>query len=145
VTLQASDGLIELSEYAASTTAGAGTAGDVKNWLKYRKIKKGSSGTPVVLKEFKYAGDDQAGGPKVYQPASEIDYLGPSDTIETSYAYEYHSGTLAVLQRTTAFPVIPADQNGPGGATGAQRVERFDIRGNLTWSKDERGFITRNI
>ena len=57
-----------------------------------------------------------------------------------SYAYTFYPGTCAVQTRTTTLPVISTAQNGSGIANTTQ--EYFDQYGNLTWTMDERGFLT---
>jgi len=81
----------------------------------------------------------------VHLPSKTIDYLDESDPnheVETSYAYTFHAGTVQVENRTTTLPAIPTEQNGSGVA--AQRGELFDLHGNLTWIKDERGLPLSN-
>jgi len=46
-----------------------------------------------------------------------------------------------VKEKVTTLPVVAAAQNGSGQT--ATRREYFDEYGNLTWTMDERGFITR--
>ena len=62
-------------------------------------------------------------------------------TIVETYDYTFYSGTTQVQQKTTTLPVISTEQNGSGEAV--TRKAYFDTYGNLTWSMDERGFITR--
>jgi len=47
-----------------------------------------------------------------------------------------------VKEKVTTLPVVAAAQNGSGQT--ATRREYFDEYGNLTWTMDERGFITRH-
>jgi hypothetical protein len=47
-----------------------------------------------------------------------------------------------VKERLTTLPVIPTSQN--GSAVANTRREVFDLHGNLEWSMDERGAITRH-
>ena len=69
------------------------------------------------------------------------DDTDPERTIVTSHCYTFHDGTCAVKQHTTTLPIVPTEQNGSGVAD--TRREYFDTYGNLTWTMDERGFITR--
>jgi RHS repeat-associated protein len=69
----------------------------------------------------------------------------PSDTNQTikqvtTYAYTFYSGTCAVQQKTTTYPVVSVEQNGSGVADSMK--EYFDINSNLIWNMDPRGFIT---
>ena len=79
----------------------------------------------MISKETVYRNDDGTGA------------------IDTSYSYSWHTGTLQIEERVTTLPAIPTSQNGSG--TSNTRTERFDKHGNLIWSKDEGGFIHRNI
>ena len=45
-------------------------------------------------------------------------------------------------EKTTTLPTVSTARNGSG--TAATRRDHFDIFGNLTWTMDERGFLTRN-
>ena len=80
---------------------------------------------------------------EIFPVASRTEYRNydGSGAITTEYAYTWHSGTLQVEQLTTALPAVPVEQNGPGG-DGATTVQYFDAAGNLTWTKDELGFLT---
>lgn len=99
VSLRASDGLIQLTDYYSSTGSG-GVAG-----YRHRdRIKQGSGGTPVTLRELQYA-TRSAGGQTVH-PVSK----------ETRYREDDGSGTVQVQQRTTTLPSVPASQNGSGDA-----------------------------
>jgi len=132
--LKDDDGLIRVTEYHSAS-------GNVSA----EKIQQGQNGTPITIREHEYISHSQEEA-TVHVPSKSIEYPDENDAnrkIETSHAYTFHAGTVQVEEVTTTLPAIPTEQNGSGIA--AQRVERFDIRGNLTWSKDERGFITRNI
>lgn len=61
--------------------------------------------------------------------------------IVTSYDYLFYPGTTQIRQKTTTLPEIPIEQNGSGVA--ATRKDYFDTHGNVSWSMDERGYITR--
>ena len=130
VTLEQSDGKIELTEYYTT-----GAVGHVKN----RKIKQGSSGTPITLEAYEYT-SRSIGGQNVYDVSKVTKYRNEdgSGAIETHYSYELNAGRIAA--RTTTLPAVPTSQNGSG--ISAVRVERFDSLGNLAWIKDERGYIT---
>jgi len=136
--LRDSDGLIHLYEYYTTTGSGAAAG-----YLKLESIKNGESGSEIKLREYEYASHTE-GDITVYPISKMIVYPDDSPqttTIETSYAYTFHSGTVQVQQKTTTLPAIAAGQNGSGSAN--TRVEVFDIYGNLEWIKDERGYITR--
>jgi hypothetical protein len=64
-----------------------------------------------------------------------------SHRITTYFNYTLFPGTLAVQSITTTWPVVSTAQNGSGMADST--TQYFDLYGNPTWSKDERGFLTR--
>jgi RHS repeat-associated protein len=148
-------GLIDVTEYAATTTATETTAGDVVGYEKARKVKNGIGGsaTLVTLRETKYfahATDDGTTQGTVYPVARETVYreTGGTGAIHTNYTYDWFD-TIAgaeksgqVLQRTTTLPAIPTLQNGSNVSN--MRVERYSDRGELIWIKDERNFMTYN-
>lgn len=137
VSLKSNAGLIRLAEYYATTGSGA-----AQGHLKAEKIKQGTSGTPVLLRQLEYA-SHSAGGQSVYPISKETVYRNDDGTgaIETTFSYTFHSGTVQVEEKTTTLPAVSAGQNGSG--TSASRIERFDLHGNRIWRKDERGFLTR--
>ncbi|MEP3896377.1 MAG: RHS repeat-associated core domain-containing protein [Rhodopirellula bahusiensis] len=136
ITLRSSEGLIKLRSYYASTGSG-GAAG----YLKSTSLKKGSGGTPVLQSELEYT-QRTAGDATIYPISKETRYRDDAgtETLETTYAYDWHTGSVQVKQRTVTLPVVSTAQNGPGTATTQKQV--FDERGNLTWTMDGRGFIT---
>lgn len=141
VTLNNSAGLIRLNEYYTSTDLPNGA---VTDYLRYEKVKQGSSGSEIKLKEYKYT-SRTVGSKSIYLPWKEIIYQndasGGSDPAETVYDYTYFSSSFVVEQKTTTWPAITTAQNGSN--SGNSRVERYDQYGNLIWIKDERGFLTR--
>jgi YD repeat-containing protein len=112
-------------------------------YKQYEKIKQGSAGTEIKLAEYRYT-QRTAAGITIYPVAKRIVFRNEDGTgaIETGYAYTWHPDTFQMAQRTTTLPAVPAEQNGSGAS--ATRVEVFDLRGNLTWLRDERGFLTRH-
>ncbi|MCA9141760.1 MAG: RHS repeat-associated core domain-containing protein [Planctomycetales bacterium] len=156
-------GLVHLYDYYSETTTGTGGVA-VAGRKQHDKIRQGRDGTPIKLRTYEYtehsaiivppaiggssSSSSSSGGlsseftATIYPIAKVIEYRNEdgSGQIETSYAYEWHLGTLEMQQRVTTLPVVPVTQNGSGVA--ATRTERFDQYGNLTWSKDERGYIT---
>ena len=137
VTLRASEGRIELTEYY--TADGPGMA---KGHVKSRKIQQGSGGVPIALQEYQYAART-AGGATVHPISQETVYRNADGTgaIVTCHDHAWHEGTTQMRQRVTTLPAVPAEQNGSG--TPQTRVEVFDSLGNRTWEKDARGFIAR--
>ncbi|MFO1458227.1 MAG: RHS repeat-associated core domain-containing protein [Verrucomicrobiota bacterium] len=141
VTLNTSTGLIRLKEYYTSTDLANGA---VDNYLRYEKIKKGSSGSEIKVREYKYTSRSN-GSKTIYPIWKDIVYNndagGGTDPAETTYDYTFFTGSLQIEQKTTTWPAITTAQNGSN--TGNTKVERYDQYGNLIWVKDERGFLTR--
>lgn len=113
-------------------------------YLAARKLREGSSGTPVLLQTLEYA-THTVGGITVHPIASETVYRNDNgtDAITTTYASTYHSGTNQPAQQTTTLPVVPTTQNGTNVA--AMRQTFSDLYGRVTWERDERGTITHRI
>ena len=139
MTLHSSAGLIQVTDYY-STTGGGAAAGHVQ----FEKIKQGSSGTAIKLKAFEYT-SRSAGSATIYPVSKSTAYRNDDGTgaIDTEYGYTWHTGTVRMEQRTTTFPAVPTSQHGSG--TSATGVDRFDILGNLIWTKDALGVISRRI
>jgi hypothetical protein len=139
VTLKASDGRFHVTTYYTTTGSGAAAG-----YVQHEKIKKGSSGTEIKLRTLEYT-SQTAGGVTIYPVSKETVYRNDDGTgaINTTFSYTFHSGTVRVQKRTTTLPAISTSQNGSG--TSNTREEVFDVYGNLLWSKDERGAITRHF
>lgn len=140
VSLKPHDGLIEVREYYLQDDPATGA---VEGELACEKLKRGEQGDEIVLRrrEYTHHGD---GGRMVHPLAKETVFRDEdgSGAIETRHDYTFHPGTVQIEQRLTTLPAVPAEQNGSG--VSATRTERFDVQGNLTWWKDERGFIHRH-
>ena len=129
-------GIIEISQYRG-------------NWcgaeaMSFRKtLQNGTKGIPIVQEEIQYENHNVNGKPnwRIKQNTRFTDEEAKS-AIATSYQYELFPGTDKVLQKTTALPAIPKEQNGTGFA--GTMVERFDEKGRLIWSKDVLGIIEYN-
>lgn len=134
VVTQSNKGLVTLTEYyATSSGLPIGTF--------YRsRVKEGKNGTSTLLNEMQYT-TQTVGSLKLAFPIKDIRYTG-TQTLTTSYAYTFFSGTFQVEQRTTTLPAVSAANNGNGVA--ATRVERFDKAGRMIWAKDELGIISYN-
>ncbi|TWT55980.1 tRNA3(Ser)-specific nuclease WapA precursor [Allorhodopirellula solitaria] len=137
IVLRSTEGLIKLRSYYATTGSGAATG-----YLESASLKKGSSGTPVLQSELEYT-ERTGGGATIYPIAKQSQFRDDAgtDRLDTTYAYEWYADTVQVKQRTVTLPVVTTAQNGPNTATTQKQF--YDERGNLTWSMDARGFITR--
>ena len=136
------DGLIHVTKYHDMTDL---PTGKVAGYVEYEAVRNGPGGSDVKLRSYEYLASPN--DPALYLVSKEVVYaedaLPQTRTIETSFAYQWHSSTAVIKQITTTLPAVPADQNGSG--VSATTVEVFDEFGNLTWRKDERGFITRQV
>ena len=149
VTLSATNGMIRLSTYYTETTTGSGGVG-VEGYKQFDKIQHGTAGSEILLKKYEYSQRQVTSGEDtttIYPLLRETVYPTETSTDTNGVATEYqntswHTDTLQVEERTTVLPAVPAAQNGSG--TAATRTERFDLRGNLVWSRDERGTISYN-
>lgn len=130
-------GLIQLSEYFATGAVG---------YLKSRKVKQGQLGTAIKLQELTYTART-VGENTVYVVHEDTVYQnaasGGSNPATTEYTYEWFEDSLQMQQRLTTLPVITESQNGSGVAN--SRAEAFDSYGRVTWTKDERGFLSHSV
>ena len=132
VTLSPDSGLVQLYEYK-----------DKEGYGTKVSLAQGSAGASVRTRTMAYVGRETSAG-TVRLLASESVYQSDSDggsvPATTKYAYSWQGDSLQVAQRTTTLPVVPLGQNGSGVV--CQRREVYDSQGNVTWTMDERGFIT---
>lgn len=141
VTINTSSGLIKVYSYYTTTH---NPTGAVAGLLQTVGVKKGSGGSVIKIKDLNYENYTQSGrrfcplrGERLFQS----DLSGGSDAATTSFEYTLFSNSLRIEQRTTTLPVIATTQNGSGGYN--YRTERYDQYGQLIWSREERGFLTR--
>lgn len=137
VTLRTSAGLIHVYEYYGASPPTGGAQG----YLQYHKIRQGSSGASILVKEWHYIAR-VVGSTTVYFPWKDIIYqsdVGGGDPATTTYAYTWHEASFQMDQRTTTLPIVPVAQNGSGVAN--SQVEAFDAYGHVIWRKDERDYI----
>jgi hypothetical protein len=141
VTLRSSAGLLEITDYYASTTATPTTPGGVEGYVQFTKVQQGTSGSPIKQSETTYF-ERTAGAVTIYPVAESTVFRHDDGTggITTSFAYTWFTDTVQVEQRTTTLPVVPTIQNGTGVA--ATTTQIYDQYGNVQWLRDERGFIT---
>ncbi len=113
-------------------------------FLAAESVQQGQLGAPVAVRGYAYTARSLAGRPDTYFVSQETLYpsdTAPTQTIVTAYGYTWFAGTTRVQQRVTTLPTVPAAQNGSGNAD--TRAEVFDGYGNLTWVRDEAGYLTR--
>gem|GEM_PF-4070468 len=105
-------------------------------------VQKGSAGTPVLIRNDVYVDGPSSGDVPIEELQSttfeqQADGSAPSTTF---YSYFYYPDTYQVQLRYTYLPVISIEQHGTGEEISIG--EYFDMNGNRTWLKDERGFLT---
>ena len=143
ISFNVNSGLIETFAYfggaSSSSSSSAGVA-PPDGYLQAEYVQQGSTGAPIKLRDFQY-GTQSAGGATIFPVTGITAYRNDDGTgaVATGYAYTYIPGTVAVQQRSTTYPVVPAAQNGSGVA--ATRQEYLDAWGNLIWEMGPRGFI----
>jgi RHS repeat-associated protein len=142
--LRDSSGLIEITDYGASTTATATTAGDVLGYYKDTQLKQGQNGTPILQRKVTYYSRSAAGA-TIYPMATETVYpdtLGDAGARRTTtYSYDFYPGTTQMRMQTVTKPAVPVEQNGPGATRPDVEARFFDSYGREIWSKDADGFL----
>jgi len=139
VTLKSSAGSIRLFEYYSASPPAGGAPGR----LQYEKIKEGSGGTALKIREYTYEARTVSGN-TIYVPKKEICY--PSDTDQliqiecTVYSYTWHTDSFQINQRTTTLPAVADTENGSGNSN--TQKETFNTYGQVTAFEDERGYVT---
>ncbi len=152
VVRQASSGLISLTNYASTTTATTGTAGDVAGYVSSRQVKKGTSGTADTTEAYTYIRHDAtvfAGPRSIFPLAARTVYEGVAGATPrtTTYTYTWQTPTGGaaasnrIASKTTAYPIVSTAKNGLGGSTATSDVQVYDKWGRPTWFKDADGFI----
>ena len=141
--LNAAGGLIDLTDYYATTAATATTAGGVAEYPQDTKIENGDTATPILQSSTDYFAFS-AGGATVYPTADSTQYRNTDGTgaQTTSYSYSYYPGTVQMQSMTTTLPVVTTAENGPGTADVSTDV--YDQDGRVIWHQDAGGFITYN-
>ncbi|MGH7140444.1 MAG: hypothetical protein ACREHD_32315, partial [Pirellulales bacterium] len=133
IVYNATSGLIRLYDYYGDAAPG---------YLWREWVQQGTSGTPVLLREQQFT-QVSAGGVTIYPTVAETRYRDDAGTqpLLTSFGYTFNPGTVAVAERTTTWPVVPAGQNGSGIAD--TRSEQFDLWENRVSLNDERGVVSQ--
>ncbi|OYV87544.1 MAG: hypothetical protein B7Z73_09930, partial [Planctomycetia bacterium 21-64-5] len=133
IVYNATSGFIRKYTYYGSTAPG---------YTQSESVQQGTGGTPIVLKQYQYT-QVSAGGVTIYPTTAVTAYRDDAGAqpVTTNLAYTFFSGTTAVAQRTTTWPVVPAAQNGSGIAD--TRSQQFDPWGNQLSLNDERGVVTQ--
>jgi RHS repeat-associated protein len=135
-----SSGLIEVTNYAAATTATATSAGSVDRFVSSTAVIRGDRGTPITQEAFTYFVQSGGGG-TVTPLASRTTYPNTTTTVAqtTTYAYSFTPGTTQIVSQQATLPTVTTAQNGPGIAVVVDQV--FDAVGREIWSRDGDGFL----
>ena len=109
VSLKTSDGLIHVTDYYTTTGSGAAAG-----YVRFDKIKRGSSGTEIKLRGYEYT-SHTVGGATVHPISKQTEYRNDNGTgaIDTGYSYSFHSGHRANAG---------AGHHAPRGAPSAERL-----------------------
>jgi RHS repeat-associated protein len=134
-------GLIEVTDYAPTTTATATTAGSMSRFVSSTAFMRGDLGAPILQSATTYF-VVTAGASSVTPIATRTVYPNTTTSggLTTSYSYAFAAGTTQIVSQTTSKPIVTAAQNGPG-ASGDVSTTVFDASGRPVWSKDGDGFL----
>jgi RHS repeat-associated protein len=140
-------GLIEITDFANSTTATSTTEGDVAGYLLDHKVEDGELGTAIVQYSQTYF--SRSGSSSTFYPIASSTTYGDTagtDVRTTIYAYTWYSGTVQMQSETITQPPIVAAQNGPASSTSdtAQAdttIQYFDTYGRMIWQRDGDGYL----
>jgi RHS repeat-associated protein len=133
-------GLIEVTNYAPSTTATATTPGTASRFVSSTAVMRGDVGAPIFQSAATYF-VVTAGESSVTPVATRTTYPNATTSggLTTTYAYEFTTGTTQIVSQATSKPIVTSSQNGPGTADVSTTV--FDAVGRPIWSKDPDGFL----
>ena len=134
VSLSPDEGKVEISDYGDEIVS-------PKNKVTAEYVQQGSSGTPILLRQYAYEKRQLEARVK-WNVVSVSEYPDESGTnpVTTQYSYIYYDNSLSTLQKTTTLPAVSQAHNGSG--MNAFRYDRYDELGRIIWSKDELGIIT---
>lgn len=145
VTLKTGEGLIDLTEYYATTNPSTGAVAG----LVHRKgTQEGSAGDEVWRVKYEYI-QHTAGGQTVNKLSVEYSYpvagMPDEDAPQTSYEYTWHDDsednpTLQVAERIRTLPVVSEEENGTDETQ--QDSVIFDSFGRVVWEMNARGVIS---
>ncbi len=103
-------GTVYVYQYGASTTATATTAGDVEGLFKTATAQQGELGSGLLLETTDYFVNTYASRTTVVVANDTVYTDGTTATAETtSYAYTWHTDTVAILSMTATLPAVLRD------------------------------------
>ena len=145
VNLKSADGLIR--GYVFYTTTDP-TTGAVEGYLEQETVSQGTAGSAIIVRKVEYD-TQQAFGQTIYPLSAELLYpLGDNNDANasrTSYSYTWYpdgsnNPTFQLQEKVTTYPIVSSSQNGSDVA--GVETREFDIFGQVTWIKNQRGAIT---
>ncbi len=160
VTLNATTGLVEVSQYYTATTApeypssgDPSVGGGVAGYLQASGVQEGSQGTPVWQSFTDYVART-AGGTTVYYTYDSTQFADASYDLSTGLGGDPHTTTChytfydaggditgpAIRTETTVQPLVSADAHGSG--TSAASTDVYDTFGRVVWSRDAAGVVS---
>jgi hypothetical protein len=130
--LNASAGLLNLTDYYTATTATTITPGGAVTYAEDTKVEDGDSGTPILESNTDYFAHNAAGA-TVYPTADSTQYNTAGTGAETtSYRYTWFSSSSQMQSQATTLP------------TGTMSTNVYNQDDQVIWSKDAAGNITYN-
>jgi YD repeat-containing protein len=99
-----------------------------------------ASRSTETLREMVYA-KVALGTDETYYVSEVKEYASATEAAVTTYSNSYHTGTLALKSRVISSPTTLKDDQ--DNDIPAVREQQFDLAGNMIWSRDERGIITK--
>jgi RHS repeat-associated protein len=138
--MSSNSGLIQVIDYATTTTATSSAPGNVAGYYQDNKIQQGQSGALILQNSVQYF-SQTAGGITIYPLANSTVYRNTDGTgpETTSYTSTFFSGTNQIQSIAISLPVISSTQNGPG--TADVQTTFYDVYARPIWTKDGDGFI----
>lgn len=137
VSLNAGAGLVHEFEYYTNST----DPGYAPNYLKAEMVRQGAGGATVKVRQYTYY--KRTSGPhSIYLPGSIALYQsaasGGSSAATTGYTYLSFTGPFRITSKRTNWPNVTAN----GSGVNTFKFEVYDQYGHISWTKDERGFIS---
>jgi RHS repeat-associated protein len=133
-------GLINVTSYYPTTTAGETTPGGVKAFVSGHGVMRGDGAAVTPISSVSYV-RHVVGTVTVVLPAAIAGYslAGSQGAQVYSVAYVWVPGTTRLMQSAETAPVIDAAHHGTGATETITHA--FDAIGRETWTRDADGFI----
>jgi RHS repeat-associated protein len=137
-----SDGLLQYTDYYASTTATTSAAGGVVGYVQDQKISHGETATKIPQDTTDYIASP---GGTTFPVNSSTVYSDTAGAVARTTTYTYTWSTDVahpdqMVSQTVSNPVVTTAQNGPNAADESATV--YDSFGRPTWTRDADGFLS---